>query len=83
MKTVKELGKFLKKARHDRRMSQLELAKRMGFDCAQSISNWERGLTLPTKSRLDVLCSELAIPKSMLVEMMVQAQRERILQACA
>lgn len=42
-----ESGKLFQKLRENRNITQMELAKFLGYRSAQFISNWERGLSIP------------------------------------
>ena len=40
-------GDYLKKSREAQDLSQLEVSKKLGYNTAQFISNWERDRSLP------------------------------------
>lgn len=42
-----KLGKFLRQQREKSRLSQAEVAYKLGYTSPQFISNWERGLSTP------------------------------------
>ena len=52
------IGKFVKKARLNRDLTQQYVANKLGYSTAQFISNWERGLAMPP---LDVLPKLVAL----------------------
>lgn len=41
------IGRFLKDRREKARLTQWDVARRLGYTTAQFISNWERGISLP------------------------------------
>jgi transcriptional regulator with XRE-family HTH domain len=43
----RKISQFLKKAREKTGLSQGEVAKNLGYDSCQFISNWERGMAAP------------------------------------
>lgn len=55
-----KIGKFIAKCRKDKKMTQEELAEKIGVS-RKSISRWENGNTMPDYSLLDSLCSVLGI----------------------
>lgn len=44
---MKDLGRTLKKHRLQTGLSQMALAKALGYSTSQFVCNWERGLPLP------------------------------------
>ncbi len=55
-----KIGKFIAKKRSDKKLTQEELAKRLGVS-DKAISKWENGHCLPDVSLFKVLCKELGI----------------------
>ena len=55
-----KIGKFIAKCRKDKKMTQQELAEKLGVT-DRSISNWENGKNMPDLSLFKPLCSELDI----------------------
>ena len=55
-----KIGKFIAKCRKDKKMTQLELAERLGVT-DKSIGNWENGRNMPDLSLFKPLCDELDI----------------------
>ena len=53
-------GKFIAKLRKDKRLTQEQLAEKMGVSI-NAVSKWERGLSFPDVSLLKKLCNELGI----------------------
>ena len=55
-----KIGKFIIKCRKDKKMTQCELAEKLGVT-DKSIGNWENGRNMPDLSLFKPLCDELGI----------------------
>lgn len=55
-----KVGKFIQERRKEKRLTQLELAEKLGVS-NRTISKWETGRSLPDYSMFNDLCSELDI----------------------
>lgn len=55
-----KIGKFIAKCRKDKKMTQSELAEKLGVT-DKSIGNWENGRNMPDLSLFKPLCDELDI----------------------
>ena len=55
-----KIGKFIAKLRKEKKLSQKELAEKLGVS-DRSISNWENGKNMPDLSLFKPLCEELGI----------------------
>ena len=55
-----KIGKFISKCRKDKKMTQAELAEKLGVS-DKSIGNWENGRNMPDLSLFKPLCLELGI----------------------
>lgn len=55
VKLRRKLGVELQKARVEIGMTQLEVAKKLGYEGAQFVSNFERGTCLPPKRAIKML----------------------------
>ena len=55
-----KIGKFILKCRKDKKMTQQELAEKLGVT-DKSIGNWENGRNMPDLSLFKPLCEELGI----------------------
>ena len=55
-----KIGKFIAKCRKDKKMTQSELAERLGVT-DKSVGNWENGRNMPDLSLFKPLCDELNI----------------------
>ena len=53
-------GKFIAKLRKEKKMTQEQLAEKMGVSI-NAVSKWERGLSFPDVSLYKKLCKELGI----------------------
>ena len=56
----KKIGKFIAKCRKDQKMTQSDLAEKLGVT-DKSIGNWENGRNMPDLSLFKPLCDELGI----------------------
>ena len=55
-----KIGKFISKCRKDKKMTQSELAEKLGVT-DKSIGNWENGRNMPDLSLFKPLCDVLGI----------------------
>ena len=55
-----KIGKFIAKSRKDKKMTQSELAEKLGVT-DKSVGNWENGRNMPDLSLFKPLCDELGI----------------------
>ena len=55
-----KIGKFIAKCRKDKKMTQLDLAEKLGVT-DKSIGNWENGRNMPDLALFKPLCDELGI----------------------
>ena len=55
-----KIGKFISKCRKDKKMTQQELAEKLGVT-DKSVGNWENGRNMPDLSLFKPLCDELDI----------------------
>lgn len=64
-----KIGNIIRSHRQMKKMTQLELAKNLGYDSTQFVSLFERGLSkCPTKI-LGKLCTDLKINKRMVLKL--------------
>jgi len=52
----KALGTFLKDTRVHAGLSQMDVAKKLGFATPQFVSNWENGRSSPPMKHVDKIC---------------------------
>ena len=55
-----KIGKFIQKIRKDKKITQSELAEKLGVS-DRTIGNWENGRNMPDLSLFKPLCDELGI----------------------
>lgn len=65
------LGKYLQKKRIDADLTQIEVAKKLGYSSAQFISNFERGLCSPPLKQMKKLTSLYELDPSEVIEIMM------------
>ncbi|MGE3973373.1 MAG: helix-turn-helix domain-containing protein [Bdellovibrionales bacterium] len=71
-----ELSNYLSDKREKSNLSQLDLGTQLGFTSAQFVSNWERGISLPSPSCLPKLVSLLKLDKRKLISLILKHQEE-------
>lgn len=72
------IGSKLKKAREDRKLSQLQVSKVLGYSSPQFISNFERGLCAPPIDKLKVLIKLYNLSAEDMIEL-IMVEQERLL----
>jgi len=73
-KSVSELIKVL---RQKHGLTQIDVAERLGYSNAQSVSNWERGIQTPPIDFVPKLCKILKISKEEYKEVLIKAYKEK------
>jgi len=73
----KQASDIILKKRDDKSISQAQLAQAIGAS-SQAVSDWERGVSLPPKKYVYLLCKALGLNFDFYVEAYVQAETERI-----
>jgi len=68
MKENSLLAEFLKEKRVYSGLSQMDVAKKLGYTSAQFVSNWERGLSSPPIHTLRKLSELYQIPPDVLFD---------------
>lgn len=76
----KRFGKWIKKTREGRDLSQSLVAEKVGYDSGQFVSNWERGLSLPPDAVAAKLAKALGLPYRVLLDE-IYATKQRDLKA--
>jgi len=64
-------GTMLAQARLKAGISQIALAKKMGYSSPQYVSNWERGICGPPLDKLHVLSKSLNIDPEIILDMIM------------
>ena len=75
-KDPNDLGNFLKERRSQARLTQQELSKRIGVTW-QTVHNWERKHSFPSKNKLQALSKVLQLPFTQLFKIQDRLARER------
>lgn len=73
-----ELGQIIRDYRIKKKMTQLELAKKLGYDSTQFVSLFERGLSKVPFNVLGQLIVILGIPERKILTMLVNAYESQI-----
>ena len=68
----KRFGDFLAQKRIDAGLSQLSLARAVGYSSPQYVSNWERAVCGPPLDKLHALCKTLKIDPKVLLDMIME-----------
>lgn len=74
----KTLAEFLKQAREKAELSQRQVADELGYQSAQFISNWERGISSPPMKTLKRLGELYHVSAEDLYEIMVEDTLRRV-----
>lgn len=69
----KELGQQLRRLRLSAGKTQWAVARKLGYQTAQFISNWERGVSVPPTSAIRPLAEVLGVKPRELVDMIYVA----------
>ena len=70
------LNDYLRQKRVDSGMSQLDVAKVLGYSSPQFVSNWERGLVSPPLETVAVLIDLYKIPANEVINHILAETRE-------
>lgn len=72
------IGVVIKEARKAKKLSQEELARLLGYDSGQFVSDWERGLSAIPMKKLADICKLLKLDLEQLFELLLQFSVERL-----
>ncbi len=72
------LGSLLKEKRIDKGITQMSLARELGYSSPQFVSNWERGMCSPAFDTLPTVCKLLGIPKREIIEIIIDETRSEL-----
>jgi transcriptional regulator with XRE-family HTH domain len=75
------LGEYLQAMRTKAGLTQREVSLALGYSSAQFISNFERGIAVPPLKKLKVLVKMYDMPVETVMDMILEAEREIILNA--
>ena len=70
------LSQFLKEKREECGMSQLEVARQLGYSSPQFVSNWERGIVAPPIDTIAILIDLYKIQPSHVIQKIVEDTKE-------
>lgn len=71
-----KLAEFLKNKRIAANLTQMDVAKHLGYSSAQFISNWERGLSSPPAKVVRLISKLYKIPAEEIFEVIIQISLE-------
>jgi transcriptional regulator with XRE-family HTH domain len=75
------LGQMLKEGREKSKLTQRQLAKKLGYTSPQYVSNWERGRVPPPLYVLPKVAKFTDLDSSTLVKLLVDHKREQFTEA--
>ncbi len=70
--SLNSLSQYLKEKREECGMSQLEVARQLGYSSPQFVSNWERGIVAPPIETIAVLIDLYKIQPSHVIQKIVE-----------
>ena len=70
------LGKYLQKKRINADMTQIEVARKLGYSSAQFISNFERGLCSPPLKQMKKLTNLYDLDPGEVIDIMMKERLE-------
>jgi transcriptional regulator with XRE-family HTH domain len=73
---MRSLNDYLRQKRVDSGLSQLDVARELGYSSPQFVSNWERGLVSPPLETIAVLVDLYKIPSSEVVSRILDETRD-------
>ena len=73
---MRTLNDYLRQKRVDSGLSQLDVARELGYSSPQFVSNWERGLVSPPLETIAVLIDLYKIPSSEVVSKILEETRD-------
>lgn len=74
----KVIGQIIKHARKEKKITQLELGLRLGYQTGQLISNVERGTARIPLAKFRKLCAILKLSHEGLIELQLNEYREKL-----
>lgn len=73
---MRTLNDYLRQKRLDSGLSQLDVAKVLGYSSPQFVSNWERGLVSPPLETIAVLIELYKIPSGEVINKILDETRD-------
>ena len=78
MSMFERLGSLLKDKRVEKGITQMSLARELGYSSPQFVSNWERGMCSPAFDTLPLISKLLGIPKKEIIELILDETRSEL-----
>ncbi len=75
---VKDLNQFLKEMRIKNGLKQWDVARRLGYESPQFISNWERGISEPPLHKWKEVAQIYGIPKNEITKRLIANYKEKL-----
>ena len=75
---MRTLNDYLKQKRLDTGLSQLDVAKVLGYSSPQFVSNWERGLVSPPLETIAVLIELYKLPSGEVISRILEETKEHL-----
>ena len=75
LSATEEIGNYLRVKREAMKITQIELADKLGYATSQFVSNWERGLCRPPSDRLKQIVKLLKINRSEFLKLIMDVER--------
>ena len=73
---LNSLSLFLKEKREESGLSQLEVAKQIGYSSPQFVSNWERGIVAPPIETIAILIDLYKIQPNHIIQKIVEDTKD-------
>lgn len=74
-RSYEEMGKYLRKLRKEKGLTQRSVSDALGYSSAQFISNFERGTASPPLKKLKVLMELYGADRGRLIELSLIAEK--------
>lgn len=75
---MRTMNDYLRQKRLDSGLSQLDVARELGYSSPQFVSNWERGLVSPPLETISVLIDLYKISPSEVIDRILEETREHL-----
>lgn len=73
---LNSLSQFLKEKREECGLSQLEVARQLGYSSPQFVSNWERGIVAPPIDTIAILIDLYKIQPNHVIQKIVEDTKQ-------
>jgi transcriptional regulator with XRE-family HTH domain len=70
------VGNFVRRQRERARLTQWQVARKLGYGTAQFVSNWERGVSVPPGKDLYRVARILGVAPEQMLEVVRRHERE-------